>query len=81
MTAIDLVAKVGPSGILATGCYFLWKDRQTLAAELRESQEKRIEESKAYAAEKRQDSKENTQALLAIAERTHQALERLDESR
>lgn len=77
-TAVDWAAKLGPSGILAVGLFVLWKKQQAIELAYQTLQEKRVAEAQAYASEKRNDSKENAQALLAVADRTTQAIERLE---
>jgi hypothetical protein len=63
--------------VLAMACMYLERSRQELqklhAASLAEVQKQRDAEHAARLA----DAKENTRAMLDIAERTHEALERL----
>ena len=68
-TAADFAARLGPVGILAIGLYVLAKRHQALDEAYRALQEKRVMEAQA-----------NTQAMLAIAERVHASLERLDDA-
>lgn len=67
-TVADFAAKLGPVGILSIALYVLAKRHQALDEAYRALQEKRVTEAQA-----------NTQAMLAVAERVHASLERLDD--
>jgi len=76
----DFVGSLGPTALLGIGLYVLAKRYREKDSELAKSQEDRIKAAEAYAQEKRQDSKENTAALLAVADRVNQAIDRLEAS-
>lgn len=78
-TVADFVAKLGPTGILGICLYILAKRYAALETALQTSQNARIQAAENYAQEKRQDSKEGATALLAIADRTNQTIDKVEE--
>ncbi len=72
MDVWEIVKNVGPSGLVSLALIYLAREYQKLNDRHQALQEKRVEEAK-----------QNTTAMLAIAERVHQSLdilERIQES-
>lgn len=65
---LTLVPQLGTTGILAGVAYTMWRERNQLQALVLAEKQARID-----------DAGKNTTAMLAIAERVHAALEKLDE--
>lgn len=65
---LTLVPQLGTTGVLAGVAYTMWRERNVLQALVLAEKQARID-----------DAGKNTTAMLAIAERVHAALEKLDE--
>jgi hypothetical protein len=65
---VQLVPQLGTTGVLAGVAYTMWRERNVLQALVLAEKQARID-----------DAGKNTTAMLAIAERVHSALEKLDE--
>ena len=65
---LTLVPQLGTTGILAGVAYTMWRERNELQALVLAEKQARLD-----------DAGKNTTAMLAIAERVHAALEKLDE--
>ena len=64
---LALVPQLGTTGVLAGVAYTMWRERNQLQALVLAEKQARLD-----------DAGKNTTAMLAIAERVHSALDKLD---
>ena len=71
MTLVEFLEKLlalGPSGLLGAACYLLWRERNALQVLLLAEKQARLDDSKA-----------GTTALLAVVERVHETIDKLED--
>lgn len=66
--ALDLLTGLGPTGLFAAAAYQMWRERNEALAALLAEKHHRLEDARA-----------GTTALLAVVERVHTTIDRLED--